>query len=68
MSSHLRHDHEELLQSLLSGKLPRDLSWSAVVDLIRQIGKVEPHGSDEYAFEVGAQKGFFKHHGNRDLE
>jgi hypothetical protein len=50
MSAHLRHDHEELLERLLSGKLPRDLSWSSVVDLIGQIGKVEPHGNDEFRF------------------
>jgi len=68
MSAHLRHDHEELLDSLLSGKLPRDLSWSAVVDLIGQIGKVEPHGGDEYAFVVGSQKALFKGHRNRTLD
>lgn len=68
MNAHLRHDHEELLEKLLSGKLPRDLSWSAVVDLIGQIGKVEPRGNEEFAFEVGTQKGLFKHHGNHNLD
>jgi len=65
MNAHLRHDHEELLEKLLSGKLPRDLSWSSVVDLIAQIGKVEPRGNEEFAFVVGSQKALFK--GHRDL-
>jgi hypothetical protein len=68
MSAHLRRDHEELLESLLSGKLPRDLSWSAVVDLIGQIGKVEPHGNDEFLFEVGSQRGLFKRGSGHNLD
>jgi len=68
MNTRLRHDHEELLENLLSGKLPRNLSWSAVVDLIAQIGKVEPHGNDEYAFTVGSQRGLFKRHSDHNLD
>jgi hypothetical protein len=68
MSAHLRHDHEELLERLLSGKLPRDLSWSSVVDLIGQIGKVEPHGNDEFRFEVGSQRGLFKRGSGHNLD
>jgi len=68
MSAHLRRDHKELLESLLSGKLPRDLSWSAVVDLIGQIGKVEPHGNDEFLFEVGSQRGLFKRGSGHNLD
>ena len=60
MNDHIRTDHEDLLESLVGGKLPRNLSWSAVVDLIGQIGEVQPHGNDEFAFVVGSQKGFFK--------
>src|SRR5580698_1749543 len=68
MSAHLRHDHEELLEHLLSGKLPRDLSWSSVIDLIGQIGKVEPHGNDEFLFEVGSQRGLFKRRDGHNLD
>jgi hypothetical protein len=68
MTGHLRHDHEELLGRLLSGKLPRDLSWSSVVDLVAQIGKVEPHGNDEFLFEVGSQKGLFKRRDGHNLD
>jgi hypothetical protein len=60
MSSHLRHDLELLHASLLSGKLPRNLSWADTVDLIGQIGEVQPHGSDEFVFLVGTQRAFFK--------
>jgi hypothetical protein len=68
MNDHIRKDHEDLLESLVGGKLPRNLSWSAVVDLIGQIGEVQPHGNDEFAFVVGSQKGFFKRPGTHDLE
>jgi hypothetical protein len=60
MNQHIRHDHEKLLQSLVAGKLPRNLSWSSVIDLIGQIGEVQPHGNDEFIFVVGSQRGFFK--------
>jgi hypothetical protein len=68
MNEHIRHDHEELLASLTGGKLPRNLTWSAVVDLIRQIGEVQPHGNDEFAFVVGSQRGFFKRPSTHNLE
>ena len=41
MSLHIRHDHEELLDALVGGKLPRNLSWSAVIEL------------DDYALSSG---------------
>ena len=68
MSEHIRHDHKVLLESLVGGKLPRNLSWSAVIDLIGQIGEVQPHGNDEFVFIVGSQKGFFKRPNTHDLE
>ncbi|MDR3751578.1 MAG: hypothetical protein P4K94_08850 [Terracidiphilus sp.] len=68
MNTHLRHDHEELLESLEGGKLPRNLSWDALVDLIGQIGQVQPHGNDEFAFMVGSQKAFFKRPSTHNLE
>ena len=60
MSTQIRHDHQELLESIVDGKMPRNLSWSSVVALIGQIGEVQPHGNDEFAFLVGSQRGFFK--------
>jgi hypothetical protein len=68
MNDHIRHDHQDLLDSLVGGKLPRNLSWSSVVDLIGQIGEVQPHGNDEFAFVVGPQRGFFKRPGTHNLE
>jgi hypothetical protein len=68
MNTHIRHDHEELLECLVSGKMPRNLTWSALIDLIGQIGTVEPHGNDEFAFVVGSQRAFFKHPGSHNLE
>ena len=68
MTTHLHHDHQELLASLVGGKLPRNLSWSAVVELIGQIGQVEPHGNDEFAFVVGAERAFFKRPSSHSLD
>lgn len=68
MSTQLRHDHKELLQSLVEGKLPRNLSWDALVDLIGQIGEVQPHGNDEFAFVVGSQRAFFKRPSGHTLD
>ena len=67
MNQHMRHDQRELLEVLVSGKLPRNLTWSSVVDLIGQIGDVRPHGNDELAFVVGSQRGFFKRPSTHDL-
>jgi hypothetical protein len=60
MSEHIRHDLELLHQSLLDGKLPRNLSWSETVELIQHLGTAEPHGGDEFAFVVGTQRTFFR--------
>jgi hypothetical protein len=68
MNEHTRQDHEDLLDSLVGGKLPRNLTWSAVVDLIGQIGEVQPHGNDEFAFVVGSQRAFFKRPSTHNLE
>jgi hypothetical protein len=67
MNPHIRHDHEELLESLRNGKLPRNLTWSAVVDLIANIGEVQPHGNEEFFFIVGTQKQLFKKPDTHDL-
>jgi hypothetical protein len=68
MNEHIRRDHEDLLESLFGGKLPRNLSWNSVVDLIGQIGEVQPHANDEFVFVVGSQKSFFKRPSTHNLE
>jgi hypothetical protein len=68
MVTHMRRDHEELLESLVSGKLPRNLTWSAVAGLIGQIGEVEPHGNDEFTFIVGSQRELFKRPSTHNLD
>jgi hypothetical protein len=39
-----------------------NLSWSDTVELIAQLGEVEPHGKDVFVFVVGTQRAFFKPH------
>lgn len=68
MNDHIRSDHAGLLDSLVGGKLPRNLSWSAVVDLIGRIGEVQPHGNDEFAFVVASERGIFKRPSTHNLE
>lgn len=68
MNQPMRHDHKELLGSLVDGKLPRNLSWKSVIDLIGDIGEVQPHGNDEFVFAVGSQRCFFKRPGGHNLE
>jgi hypothetical protein len=60
MNGHLDHKHELLLESLLTGSLPRNLRWEDVVELVGKLGSVEPHGGVEFAFVVGSQRAFFK--------
>jgi hypothetical protein len=67
MNQPLRHDHKELLESLVGGKLPRNLSWNSVIDLIGNIGEVQPHGKDEFIFAVGSQRSFFKRPSGHNL-
>jgi len=63
----MRRDHKELLESLVGGKLPRNLSWSSVIELIGHIGEVQPHGTDEFIFAVGSQRSFFKRPSGHNL-
>jgi hypothetical protein len=67
MSIQVRHDLETLHLSLLNGKLPRNLTWSDTVELVRCLGDVQPHGSDEFVFIVGTQRAFFKKPHGHDL-
>jgi hypothetical protein len=60
LSEHLTHKLASLRQSVLHGKLPRNLHWSDAVELIGHLGQVQSQGGDEFAFIVGAQKELFK--------
>jgi len=68
VNEHLRHKDEMLLASLLAGKLPLNLSWAEVVELIGRLGVVEPHGGNEVAFVVGPQRAFFKRPNTHSLD
>lgn len=68
MKTHLSHKDEMLLKSLLVGKLPHNLRWSDVVELIGKLGEVQPHGGDEVAFVVGSQRAFFRRPHTHDLD
>src|ERR1700691_439295 len=60
MTGHLDHKHELLLESLLTGSLPRSLRWDDVVELIGKLGKIEPHGGNKFEFVVGSQRALFE--------
>jgi hypothetical protein len=60
MSQHLHHKLTTLHQNLLHGKLPRNVHWDEIVDLIGHLGQVQAHGGDEFAFVVGTQREVFK--------
>ncbi len=59
---------EALHTSLLNGKLPRNLHWTQVIDLIRHIGTVEDHGNNEFVFSVGTQRSTFSRPHGSELE
>lgn len=54
------HKLETLHQSLLHGKLPRNLHWAETLELIEHLGRVESTHGGEFAFVVGVQREFFK--------
>jgi len=68
MNRHLDHKDELLLESLLAGSLPRNLRWDDAIELIGKLGKIEPHGGDEFVFVVGSQRTFFKRPSTHNLE
>ena len=68
MSSHLQQNHTMLLRSLTTGKLPRNLSWNEVVELMSKLGEVQPREDNEVEFVVGAQRAFFKRPHSHSLE
>jgi hypothetical protein len=68
MSEHLHHKLAVLHENLLHGKLPRDLRWADALELVEHLGSVEPHGGEEFAFVVGAQREIFKRPHGAELE
>jgi hypothetical protein len=60
VTEHLHHKLAVLHQSILHGKLPRNLHWTDALELIGHLGQVVPHGGDEFAFVVGTQRESFK--------
>ena len=68
MDANLGHEEKVLLENLLSGKLPHNLAWKEVVELMGKLGEVRPHGGDEVAFVVGSQRAFFKPPHTHSLE
>jgi hypothetical protein len=67
MSEHLHHKLAVLRQNLLQGKLPRSVRWDEALELIEHLGRVEPHGGEEFAFVVGSQRELFKRPHGQDL-
>lgn len=64
---HTRHDLELLRTGILTGKLPRNVSWPKAVELIKQIGDVQTHENDEFVFAVGTKRAIFKRPHNHVL-
>jgi hypothetical protein len=60
VSDHLTHKLAVLRESVLQGKLPRNLHWTDALELIGHLGQVQSQGGDEFAFVVGAQREVFK--------
>jgi hypothetical protein len=63
MKKHL----ESMYRNLVSGKLPQNLSWNEAVDIVEDLGEVQPHGNDGFVFRVGDQQMFFKRPSSHDL-
>lgn len=57
---HLHHKLALAYQSLLHGRLPRNLHWGDALELVGHFGQVQPHRGDEFAFVVGTRREFFK--------
>jgi len=67
MSEHLHHKLAVLRQNLLQGKLPRSVRWEEALELIEHLGRVEPHGAEEFAFVVGERRELFKRPHGQEL-
>ena len=60
MSEHLHRKLAALHESLIHGKLPRNLHWTDALELIGHLGQVQAHGGDEFEFIVGTRREVFK--------
>ena len=60
MSEHLHRKLAAIHESLLHGKLPRNLHWTDALELIGHLGQVKEQGGDEFEFIVGTQRDVFK--------
>jgi hypothetical protein len=60
MTVHLHHRLAALHESLLHGKLPRNLHWTDIIELVGHLGEVQPHGGEDFVFLVGTQREIFK--------
>jgi hypothetical protein len=60
MSGHRQEKLAALHETLLHGKLPRNLHWTEVLELVGSIGQVEATHGTEFAFTIGTQREFFK--------
>jgi hypothetical protein len=68
MSSQLQRNQKMLLTSLLAGKLPRNLSWNEIVELMGKLGEVQSREDNEFEFAVGSQRAFFKRPHSHNLQ
>jgi hypothetical protein len=68
MVDRLDHKQEMLLAFLLAGKLPRNLAWNEVIELMRRVGEVPPRSGNEVEFVVGSHSAFFKSPHTHSLE
>jgi hypothetical protein len=68
MIDRLDHKQEALLQSLQAGKLPRNLAWNEVIELIGRLGEVLPRSGNEVEFVVGSHRAFFNRPHTHSLE
>jgi hypothetical protein len=68
MVDRLDHKQEMLLAFLLAGKLPRNLAWNEVIELMRRVGEVLPRSGNEVEFVVGSHSAFFNRPHTHSLE
>ena len=68
MIDRLDHKQETLLASLLAGKLPRNLPWNEVIELMGRLGEVLPRTGNEVEFVVGSHRAFFNRPHTHSLE
>ena len=68
MTDRLDHKQEMLLASLLAGKLPRNLAWGEVIELVGRVGEVLPRSGNEVEFVVGSSRAFFNRPHTHSLE